>query len=181
MESHDSHKDVSQCHMTNSISSNKSSAGNEPQVTSEGDDKVEEESVPFQLAEPGVQTQNQAPKSPSPVDPPQQPAEDNKTKKDATDKYISPLIRHQCNRGYESSDDDDVFLPNPILTNSKPKVTVETADTPQQEEEAREVPEVVVSKPSVPPLEKGTVVIKRGRGTAKTLDLQKLQLPLSQG
>ena len=81
VESHDSHKDVSQCHMTNSISSTKSSTGNETQVISEGDGKGEEESVPFQLAEPGVQTQNQVPKSPSPVDPPQEPAEDNKTKR----------------------------------------------------------------------------------------------------
>ena len=28
--------------------------------------------------------------------------------------YDSPLMRHQRNRGYESSDDDDVFLPNPV-------------------------------------------------------------------
>ena len=28
--------------------------------------------------------------------------------------YVSPLVRHQRNRGYESSDDDDVFLPNPV-------------------------------------------------------------------
>ncbi len=173
-QSHNSQTDTEACHITRS--SNSSTGNNIPSVR-------EQKSTPFQIAESEYVSEDQS-QNAAPVT--EQPTDDVK-KSGKSDKYVSLLIRHQRNRGYESSDDDDVFLPDPI---HKAMVSTATKDEPIREE-VKSMCTVKASVPPVPPLIASTeekpsggsvvVVIKRGRGTAKTLDLQKLQLPLSQG
>lgn len=174
-QSRDSQVDTEACHVTRS---SKSSVGNDASPV------CEQKSTPFQIADSEFVVEDQV-QSASPVT-----AIDDVKKDNKNDKYLSPLIRHQRNRGYESSDDDDVFLPDPILR--KAMVSKDTKDALPNTEKDKPVArkESIPVVPPVPPLIAGpeekasgsvAVVIKRGRGTAKTLDLQKLQLPLSQG
>ncbi len=171
-QSHDSQKDTEACHVAHS---SKSSVDNDASTV------CDQKSTPFQIATSEFVGKDQSQNAP--------PLTTIDTKKDnKNDKYLSPLIRHQRNRGYESSDDDDVFLPDPVLRNAA-MASINTQDGTLGEEKKSFSTEGV-SIPPVPPLIAGPkekvsenvpVVIKRGRGTAKTLDLQKLQLPLSQG
>ena len=170
-QSHETHKEAEACRMA-SKGSSRSSSGNDNNV-------CEEKSTPFQLAVSVFKSEDNGQVSSLSLEKHEGNKESNQSK---NDKYISPLIRHQRNRGYESSDDDDVFLPDPELRKS-----MVCSDTKEEAEEKPRVAEESVPIPAVPPLiaspvsNPPVVVIKRGRGTAKTLDLEKLQLPLSQG
>lgn len=162
-----------------------------------------------------------------------------------TEKSTLPLpLRHQRHLHYDtySSDDDDVFLPNPPPKTQADKCTTIAMETEEEEDKGRDVsgaevemekkmeaPKIVVEDTTEEkeeqinqdrvekkkeenvsePVRKGevdfhisitilylfmyycwclfagpssgTIVIKRGRGAAKSLDREKLQMPLQKG